>query len=191
MRKKILVDFDSTTANSPKAIFDIYKEETGDNSLIYHNDYLWNFQGLLPNWYAERAVELFGEEKFFERLELMPNAYEVLKRLNEEYDVAICSVHDMKTAHRKDGYIRNRLPFIKEIILIGYDGKFDKSSQQGHIIIDDKASCLKGDREQKILFGNYGYNQLEYATGVEKEILLNDDRIIRANDWLMVNDIIK
>lgn len=190
MKKKILVDFDSTSANSPKAIFEIYKEETKDITATYHTNYLWNFQGLLPSEYTDRAIELFGEDKFFDRLELMPNAYEVLKELNEVYDVAICSVHNIKTAHKKESFIRNNLPFIKKIEFIDYDGKFDKSAQKGDIIIDDKVSCLKGDRELKILFGNYGYNQLVNVKGDEKNILLYDHNIIRADNWDKVKSLL-
>ena len=190
MKKKILVDFDSTTANSPKAIFEIYKEETNDNGAIYHNDYLWNFEGLLPKEYSERAIELFGEDKFFDRLELMPNAYEVLEELNKRYDVAICSVHNIKTAHKKESFIRKNLPFIKEIILIGYDGKFDKSSIEGNIIIDDKVSCLFGIREKKILFGDYAYNQLVNTKGDEKNILLYDPYVVRAENWNRVRPLL-
>lgn len=189
MKKKLLVDFDSTTANSTETIFNILKEKYGFEAQ-YHNDYLWNFKGLLPEQYVEEALALFGNQKLYDRLQLMPNAYDVLKKLSEVYQLAICSVHDIHTVHLKDAYIQERLPFINERIYLSYDGKFSKAKIHGHIIVDDKISCLKGNREKKILFGNYGYNQLQDIEKKEKKILLYDPKVERADNWSIVESIL-
>lgn len=189
MKKKLLVDFDSTTANSTETIFNIWKEESGSKAQ-YHNDYLWNFKGLLPEDYLEQALALFGNQKLYDRLQLMPNAYDVLKKLSEVYQLAICSVHDINTVHLKDAYIQEHLPFIKERIYLPYNEKPSKEKIKGHIIIDDNINNLRGNREKKILFGNYAYNQIQNVGKDEKKILLYDHKIERADNWKVVESIL-
>lgn len=192
MKKTIIIDVDSTLANSTETIFDIYKEERNITNKEYHRNYLWNFKGLIEEDYVDRAVELFGEEKFFKRLQLYPDAYRVVEKLSRKYCVKICSVHKTETAYRKIAWLRKQLPFIPEedIIIIPYEQGFDKSKVQGDIIIDDKFSCINGSRRLKILFGNYGYNQYENLTKEEKMIYSISNNILRAENWKVVESML-
>lgn len=191
MKKTIIIDVDSTLGNSTETIFNICKEEMNLKG-EYHLNYLWNFKGLLPSECVGRAVELFGEKKFFDRLQPFPDAYRVVKKLNSKYDIKICSIHKADTAHRKVRWIREQFPFIEEknIIIIPYEQGFDKSKVEGDIIIDDKFSCIQGDRKLKILFGNYGYNQYENLTKEEKIIYSISNNILRAENWKVVESIL-
>lgn len=192
MKKTIIIDVDSTLANSTETIFEIYKEERGIEDKIYHRNYLWNFKGLIDENYVERALELFGEEKFFDRLQLYPNAYRVMEKLSKKYHVKICSVHRKETIHRKIAWLRKQLPFIPEedIIIIPYENGFDKSKVEGDIIVDDKFSCIKGDRELKILFGDYAYNKYENLTKEEKIEYTISNNILRAENWLVIESML-
>lgn len=192
MKKTIIIDVDSTLANSTETIFEIYKEERGIKDKIYHRNYLWNFKGLIDENYVERALELFGEEKFFDRLQLYPNAYRVMEKLSKKYHVKICSVHRKETIHRKIAWLRKQLPFIPEedIIIIPYENGFDKSKVEGDIIVDDKFSCIKGDRELKILFGDYAYNKYENLTKEEKIEYTISNNILRAENWLVIESML-
>lgn len=192
MKKTIIVDVDSTLTNSVETIFDIYKEQInpGDKDKECHNDYLWNLKGLIPEEYSKSAIELFDKQIFFDRLQLLPNALSVMKRLSRRYNIKICSVHNLETAHMKEDFLRKNLPFIDDIIFLPHTSNFDKSSVKGDIIIDDKVKCLKGDRDTKILFGNYKYNKLEYMTQEERKIYMFDSSIIRAENWKVVESIL-
>ena len=192
MKQTIIIDVDSTLANSTETIFDIYKEERNIKDKEYHKNYLWNFKGLIEEDYVDRAVELFGEEKFFERLQLYPDAYRVVEKLSKKYNVKICSVHKTNTAHRKVAWLRKQLPFIPEedIIILPYENGFDKSKVQGDIIIDDKFSCINGNRRLKVLVGDYGYNRYENLTREEKIIYSTSNNILRAENWKVIESML-
>lgn len=186
MKKTIIVDVDATLTKSVETIFNIYKEEMGVTDKEFHNDYLWNFEGLIPSEHTEYAVGLFDKQIFFDRLELLPEAYRVMKRLSKKYNLTICSVHNLDTVHLKEKFLKDKLPFVESMVFLPHSSGFDKSCVKGEIIIDDKVTCLKGERETKILFGNYKYNQLEYMTQEERKIYMYDSSIVRAENWKVV-----
>lgn len=192
MKKTIIIDVDSTLANSTETIFDIYKEERNITDKEYHRNFLWDFKGLIEEDYLNRALNLFGEDKFFDRLQLYPEAYRVMEKLNRKYILKICSVHKDETSHKKIAWLRKQLPFIPEenIIILSYENGFDKSMIEGDIIIDDKFSCIKGDRELKILFGDFAYNKYENLTKEEKIEYTISNNILRAENWLVIESML-
>ena len=192
MKKTILIDFDNTLVNSAETIFEIYKKEKNIIDKEYHRNYLWNFKGLIDEDYVERAVDLFGEKEFFNDLQLYPDAYRVVQKLSRKYHVRICSVHKMNTSHRKVAWIRKNLPFIpkEDIVILPYENGFDKSCVQGEIIIDDKVSCIRGNRELKILYGNYKYNQYEFMDKEDKMMYTISNNILRAENWKVIESML-
>ena len=185
----ILIDVDSTLINSVETIFEIYKEETNQPHLKYHNDYQWDFTGLIDDSYKERAVELFNKKEFFDRVKLLPHAYDVLFKYKDVYDLKICSIHNTNSAIYKINCIKKHLPFIDKFIILPNNGKnFTKSSVDGEIIIDDKISCIEGNRKHRILFGEYGYN----TTNISKKdkTILENNPYIKAKNWTEVDKIL-
>lgn len=184
-RKSIIVDFDSTIANTVKTIFEIYQKETNDYSGEYHTKHMWDFGGLLPKEYVSRAIELFGEQILYDNLEFIDGAKETLLKLSKDFDLTICTVHDAKSIHMKDKWIKDNLPFIDNVVYLT-NNTFNKSIIKGDIIIDDRISCLAGDRELKICFGDYGYNTFN---DIAKSGI--DGFIQKAFDWSDVYNIIE
>lgn len=157
MHVKILVDFDQTIVPSSEIIFDIYKEETGCKS-VYSTNHGWDFEGLLPANYVERAVSLFNEPIFYENLRPFPMAVEVLMALSLKHEILIVSKHSDNGRPYKTKWIEDNLPFAK----VHYTATFDKSEVCGDIIIDDKLECLyslKDNVSHSICFGNYVWNR--------------------------------
>lgn len=154
---RILVDFDQTIVPSSEAIFDVYKEETGSKD-NYTSDHSWNFEGLLPKDYVPRAIELFDEPIFYEKLKPFPMAVEVLKKLSENHEIVIVSKHSDKGRCYKTKWIESNLPFAT----VHYTETFDKSEVSGDIAIDDKIECLNSLKpvvKECICFGDYRWNK--------------------------------
>lgn len=154
---RILVDFDETIVHSTKVIFNIIKEETGyDGEFV--EDYGWNFDGLLPKEYVNRAIELFGEKVFYDNLYAFESAIGVLEELSESHEVVIVTKHNEKGRLYKTQWIEDNLPFAT----LHYTETFDKSEVEGDVIIDDKIECLesvKGLVKHRICYGDYGWNK--------------------------------
>lgn len=193
MKKTIIVDVDNTLVNSSETILDIYKDEMSvSDDIKYTKNHLWDFEGLIPRSYLERALELFGEDKFYDKLKFIPYADKVMNRLNSKYNVKICSVHDEKTADKKINWLKNNLPFLNDenIIILPYSKGFNKSKVTGDIIIDDKMDCLFGNREMKLLFGEYGYNQYENLSKENKLLYNTSNNIIRVENWKVIESLL-
>ena len=154
---RIIVDFDQTIVPSSEAIFEVYKEETCAKE-EYTSNHSWEFDGLLPKDYVPRAIELFDESVFYEKLKPFPMAVEVLRRLSEKHEILIVSRHSDKGRCYKTKWIESNLPFAK----VHYTPTFDKSEVSGDIAIDDKLECLyslKPVVKHCICFGNYRWNK--------------------------------
>lgn len=193
MKKTIVVDVDNTLTNSSETVFNIYKDEMNVlEDIKYTKNHLWDFEGLIPGSYFQRALALFGEDKFYDRLKFIPYADKVMERLNRKYNVKICSVHDDGTAHKKINWLKTNLPFLDDenIIILPYSKGFDKSKVTGDIIIDDKMDCLFGDREMKLLFGEYGYNQYDNLSKENKLLYNTSNNIIRVENWKVIESLL-
>jgi 5'(3')-deoxyribonucleotidase len=87
----------------------------------------------------------------------MPNAKEVLKELNNKYNIIICSIGTNMNLSRKAKWINQYLPFIKNCILINNGNSLmDKSivNMKDGILIDDVGSNLiSSNAKYKICFG--------------------------------------
>lgn len=178
MKDTIIIDVDSTLSNSVQTIVKIINEEFNEN-IIYHDNHMWDFEGLLPNKYVPRAKQLFDEQKFFDKLELFPNAYDALSELSKYYNIKIGSVHNLESSYMKINWLKRKLPFVHDVVILPYNGLYDKSIIDGSIIIDDKVECLKGDRKLKLLYGCYGYNK-DYK----------DNDVVRVNNWNDIKDLL-
>lgn len=167
---KIFLDFDCTIVDSVKTYCNVYnsfyKKQEGfkkaDHSKV--NRYDLKDQCHL----VDHQETIFSNEEFFKCLEFMPYAKEVIERLGSKYELVICSIGTLDNISFKAKWIKNNLPFIKNVILIssavGANGiKTDKSSvnMKDSIFIDDHAENLLGSNaEFKICFGKeYEWNK--------------------------------
>ncbi len=130
----------------------------------------------------------FITKNMYDYCKLQDNAYEVLKYLNEEYDIFIGTSYLFKEIPKESGkilvdkfnYLQEKLPFISpyKYIFLG-----DKSVLDFPIRIDDKEENLIGGK-RKILFTAYHNINMP-----DNELKLKG--IERANDWLDVKRLLK
>jgi 5'(3')-deoxyribonucleotidase len=168
--KKLYLDFDCTIADSVKTYCSVYnlsyREKQGFKEADYNkvNRYDLKDQCHL----VDHQETIFSNEEFFKHLEFMPHAKEVIERLGSKYDLAICSLGTLDNISYKAQWIKNNLPFIKNVILVSsavaISGiKMDKSSvnMKDSIFIDDHAeNLLSTNAELKICFGKkYEWNK--------------------------------
>lgn len=158
-KTKLILDFDGTIVDSVKAFcseYNIrYTERPGFKPANPNNVVKWNLLDECP--VCPDIHEIFDSNEFFNRLEFMDGALEVIKELNEKYEIIICSIGTLKNISEKASWIEKNLPFIKNTILINNEGvKMDKSiiNMEGAYFIDDVSSNLYSSNALvKICFG--------------------------------------
>ena len=158
MKYNLFLDFDDTLVLSSKAYCDAYniryKRVDGFKKANYLNNKLWDFGEECP-LAIERIDDMFASFEFFHVLEFMPDAYEVLRELNEKYKIIIASVGNIS---RKSLFIKEKLPFIKNSVLLVNDGvQMNKeiiNMSGDSIFMDDVYSNLKSSNAAlKFCFG--------------------------------------
>lgn len=158
---RIGIDFDNTIADSPRAIFEIFKKETNQPTIEFTENYGWDFEGLLPREYVSRALELFKEKEFTDLLEPFPVALTTIRALHEAgHEIIICSKHCEERKLHTLVWINKHLPFCKVI----FTDSFDKSclADKVDIFIDDKIECLEsleGKVPYLVCYGDYQWNR--------------------------------
>ncbi|MCM0650017.1 HAD hydrolase-like protein [Clostridium swellfunianum] len=168
--KKIFLDFDCTIADTVQAYCKVYnsyyKEHEGFKEADYNSVNRYDFKDQCP--LIDHTETIFAKEELLKNTDLMPNAKEVLERLASSHELVICSLGNLDNISNKAKWIKNNLPFIKNVILIssavGANGmKMDKSSvdMKNSIFIDDHIdSLLSSNAEVKICFGKeYSWNK--------------------------------
>lgn len=169
MKQKLFVDFDGTIINTIQAYVDTYNElysdhpnfQTAESHLV--NQYNMKDQCNL----IEDMSEIFTHHLFFQFAEFInDNTYEVLEKLNDKYQLIICSIGVPKNLAHKTLWLEEKLPFIKDYVLINNTTcKMSKSivNMQDSIFIDDIPSNLESsnaDKNDKYLFGKiYPWNE--------------------------------
>ena len=187
-KPNLFCDFDGVIIDQIKGYCDAYnysycnKEnfEEADYTLV--NKYDLSDQCPLADT-QDKVKDLFACYEFWSWAEFMPNAYEVLERLNEKFNLTICSIGTNLNIYRKSKWIDVNLPFIKNCIYINNGNNFmDKSiiDMNGGILIDDVGSNLiSSNAHYKICFGQiYDWNR-QIPEGC-----------VRASDWNAVEEIL-
>ena len=103
----------------------------------------------------------FNQERFFNRLEYMDNAKEVLDRLKDKYEIVIVSMGYSPNLSLKADWIEENLPYAK-FMGINFKHKTDKKDidMSDGILIDDKSSNLNTNAKELICFGDrYEWNE--------------------------------
>ena len=185
-RRTIVIDFDNTLVNSSKTILNFlyWKNRHKTNNTFSYNPNIlkWDFA---PYAKTEEDIKFcksqFNKQKFYDELEPMEGALEVLRELHKDYRIVVCSNRNVENIEMFITTVRNLFGDVIDDIVPLIDN-FDKSIIKCHIRIDDKIECMMNDDNSfNILFGDYGYNKN----------CDEDDFDIRAYTWKEVLEIIK
>ena len=181
MKKTLMIDLDNVITNGSfkHQIEDFLGEKIDISKTGYY----------LQEALGDKQTEFFQQKPFnmYENAPLKNNAYDVIKKLNEVYQLYIVTAYDLPGAHFQEGnhlkakmdYLQKKLPFINTDQIIFLDTKelihFD-------IIIDDSIKNLKnGDL---LLLFNTSNNQ---ALSEEE---LHQKNITRVMNWQEIADIL-
>ena len=180
--KKIMIDLDDVI--------------TSGGFLYYVNEFLGTSykENDVKSYYIQDLVDdLEGFKKFireknvYDQCKLRDKAYEVLKELNEKYELFIATAYIWRDMPEESGYVleqkfnylRDALPFISPYQYIFIS---NKSVLNTEIKIDDKINNLK-NADVKILFTAY-HNREISKEELEKQ------NIIRVDNWEGVKEIL-
>lgn len=162
---RLYCDFDNTIVNSIKSICDIYDEDYRyypNYKYIHWIDiHTWDFKECICAK-PKQIKRYFTQPRFFERLEFMDNAKEVLDRLKDKFEIVIVSMGVQPNLLGKEIWIKDNLPFAK-FIGIDMEKYKDKSciDMSDGILIDDEQRYLdNSNADVKICFGDkYEWNE--------------------------------
>lgn len=164
-KPKLFLDYDCTIVNTIKCICDMYNEDfkyyPHFEKVNWTDIETWNFLEL--DLTTPQFIDCyFNQKRFFENIEFMDDAEEVIQELKEHFDITIVSHGDIPNLALKEQWIKEHMPFCS---FIGVDMKYhhDKSSvdMSGGIFIDDRYNNLEGcNASVKICFGDvYEWNE--------------------------------
>lgn len=158
---KLFLDMDSVITDSASAYCETYNEiyrfTPGFIPADHTKNQKWDFHEVCP--LVESPLYIFSHPLFFKLLKFMPDAEEVIKELQNKYQVIIVSIGCYDNISLKAQFIKNKMPYIKDAILLTNQGiKMDKGIVNmyypGSIFIDDVKSNLdSSNAERKILYG--------------------------------------
>lgn len=164
----------------------LINEFTHKNYIIddFANYYM---QDAIPTEDKEEWFKFFGSNNMYEHAEFIGNAYEVIQKLNEKYEVFIVTSYIIKddisisgkVLKNKFEWLQKNLPFINPY---NYVFASNKDIIDCDIKIDDRLSNLTGN-SIKLLFTAYHNKKLS-----DEE--LNNSNIKRVNNWEEIEKIL-
>ena len=179
-KKDLLLDVDEVIC------FSGYLEAVNDflntNYNIDDFDCYYIDEKVIPKERFKEFNEYVSKRNLYDYTSFLPGAIETIKKLNEKYEIYICSAclntFDLDNSgiqfKNKYDFLRKNLPFInpQKFILTS-----SKNMVKADIQIDDYLPNFDNDTKLKILFPSY------HNKNIDDEIL-NEKNIIRAGyDW--------
>lgn len=158
--KNLFLDFDETIVATIKAYYNtycqLYQNNLNFKPAIWENCKEWDLKDICP--LVLNIDEIFGNELFFKNLEFINlNTLEILSKINEKYNIIICSIGIPKNIAYKTLWLEKNIPFInKHIMIVNSYCKMDKSivDMKNGIQIDDvETNLLSSNANFKIIFG--------------------------------------
>jgi 5'(3')-deoxyribonucleotidase len=149
-KQTLSIDMDEVITDTAKKLKDWYDREFG---ITFSEEELQgkDLKEVVRPEHFSKFHEYLNLEGFFRDLELMPDAENVLRKLNEKYELFIVSaaVEFPNSLKDKFDWIAEKLPFItwKQICLCG-----TKSIVQTDIMIDDRTRNFSHFQGRKILY---------------------------------------
>lgn len=163
--KKLYVDFDGTIVNTINAIVSLYNED-----FKYYKDYKyieWINVNTLNFSECNCATPdyintYFNQQRFYDNLNFMDSAKEVLGRLSKTYEIIIVSMGYSPNLKGKEIWIKENIPYAK-FIGVNFKEHNDKSHidmSDGVIYLDDNEKNLYTNAKENICFGDlYKWNE--------------------------------
>lgn len=159
-KKKLFIDMDCTLFDTVKCICDLYNEDFSayPKYKFVHpsqiNTYDFEELSLVKKEYINTY---FNQPRFFERVEFMDNAEEVIENLKTKYDITFVSMGQAPNIKLKRKWIEEH---ISDVNFIGVDFEWfpDKKNvdMSGGILLDDSLEMLdSSNASRKICFGDY------------------------------------
>lgn len=175
--KTIMVDMDNVITDG---VFKEYIEEFYSKKIDLEEIKVYDYVQNITNNNREEFWKAMIDKNFYDKAPLLEGCYEVLKKLNEKYNIFIVTSYlwnetiDLsgKNLQNKYYYLREMLPFIGPE---KYIFTTDKSLLKFDIRIDDRINNLEG-ASLKILFSAWHNRDI---TDME----LSKKNIIRVNNW--------
>lgn len=173
---KIGIDLDDTMNNNLEVWLDVYNKRYKDNLSLYDIT-SWNIDKFCKKCTKTQLFDIIKEKDYYYNLEPKPNAIEVVKKLNEVYEIYIITdwtYGGPNSIIDKCKWLKKYFPFIKDknIIFSAIKKQFSFN-----VLIDDNPEHLNmkynedmGYRTQGILFNHY-HNELV------------KDKYINFNNW--------
>ncbi|HLO11138.1 MAG TPA: HAD hydrolase-like protein [Pseudoneobacillus sp.] len=165
MIKRIIFDFDDVIVDTRKAYCDMYNHKYREHGDFKPADpdkvFKWDLSDECP--LEKDRYTIFSSKELFTRLKFIDGAYEALKELSSKIPVAICSVVSLESAGYKAAWIKERLPFMSDVILLTDSKTLNKGivDMKDAMFIDDNAYNLNAtNADIKICFGrNHSVNE--------------------------------
>lgn len=183
MKKSIMVDMDDvlTYGNFSKMV---------DDYLGYRPDYENHKSYFIQDLLGDKKDDFFSKFKdmnMYEDAVLLPDCYDVLKKLNEKYDIYICTDYIWPEIVEYAGNnLRNKYNFLYEKLDFinprNYIFACDKYIVKCDIKIDDKINNIDGDN-MKLLFTAWHNESIS-------ESELAKQNIIRVNNWKEIGELL-
>ena len=163
-KRKCFIDMDLTLFNTPKAITEMYDED-----FQYYSDYKkipweevrsWEFSELSAAS-SEYINMYFNQKRFFDKVEMYPDAKEVIDKLSKKYKIVFVSHGYSPNLRLKQEYIKKHFPYA-EFIGVNLKEYKDKAcvDMTNGVFIDDTPDNLNSSNaEIKICYGDYIYNK--------------------------------
>ena len=183
-KKELFIDFDGTIVNSVKSIVSMYNEDFQyyDNFTPVHWTDIETYEFAECKCANQEYFNIcFNQKRFFDNLEFMDWAKEVLDELKEEYNISIVSIGHKPNLKAKEIWINEHLPYCK-FIGVNFKEHSDKSHismEKNSIFIDDSSHNLTtSNAEYKVCFGDvYPWNE--------------DWKGERSYNWMDIKDFIR
>lgn len=181
--KKLIIDMDDVICE--RNFIDMVNDFLGSN---YTQEEIGSYyiNDIIPKEKEKEWINFFANNNVYEYGMQCENAVEIIKKLNNIYDIYIVSAYAFRDDESLSGkclkdkfdYLYKNLPFIEPKKYIFAN---NKEIIKADIRIDDSIKNLEGDADIKLLYTAYHNKSIS-----DKE--LEEKNIIRVNNW---NDIYK
>ena len=188
MKRDLIIDFDGTIADSSKRVYDLFIERHRLNGMpqFQRENLKWNFAPYITEKEDRmECLSYFSDPWMYEFLDWTDKyAKDTIAELSKTYNIIICSKREKGAYEPLLEWLERNMPCEYQTCFLS---AFDKGmvGRRGSVIIDDKPSCLLGnkDRYKKILFGNYGYQQDEILEMDFTKVKDLNENLVKCNTW--------
>lgn len=184
MRIKLFLDFDNVIINSDKIIYNMYRKFyghlTNDCRGVYTRSLSWDYSSDFPLLFeknpkagADIIKSFYDMDEFFNRAKISKEDIEILQRLNDSFDIYICTSGTQKNISKKLKWINNNIPFLNNVIGLQLDpfvhGKEIINMSNSIFVDDKKTNLISSNASEKILYHRGGTKTLNGLVDIIQE----------------------